>query len=751
MARKNKRNKEEVGEDWCFTCKDGGLLMICEFRNCIKAYHTACVGRDDSFLETGDRWVCGRHYCFLCNRASKFQCYCCPLAVCGCCIFDAEFAVVKGNKGFCIQCLRIALLIEENVDVDSDGGKVDFQDGETYECLFAEYYKVIKEKEGLNTQHVRTAHNLIKKGKYYKCDTELNEISEEEDEEADEDSDLVVVSDYGEAKKKSGIKKKYKRKCKSGEGRVKDKKMDFIGWGSRSLIAFLDHIGKDTSKEISQNDVASIIVEYCKENNLYYPGNKKKILCNEQLRSLLRRKSMNRNSIYNRLTPHFAENFYEMEDDMTSDSDERDEIGSVNQRKQRKLTSNIKSHEDQVSEEHLSNFAAIVTPNLKLVYLKRSLVVELSKGPETFDGKVMGSFVRVKSDPNDYLQDNPYQLVQVTGIKRSSRNGEINEEILLQLSGVPKHVPICKISDDDFSKEECEDLHRRMKNGLLKQPTIVELEQKARSLHEDITKHWIERELVLLQNRIDHANEKGWRRELYEYMNQKLELEKPEEQSRLLSHVPKVIPDVLDIKLTPDNSEGNDFPEFADGGACNNGNSKVNSSAGYQNDGTAPKSTAADDVSAPAEQNMGTLPSKQFHFELTPKVRQRESKAAFSEELTMESGSCDERKSRNSMNAERTIQDKKRVPMVQLLESSDDEERDANVPEGKQVVEDPESCIWHCFGPYGERRGPLSMSVLKRWCETSSYAPQFKVWKRGQSEEEAIPLPKALAQIFPSM
>uniref|UniRef100_A0A0A0L824 Uncharacterized protein n=1 Tax=Cucumis sativus TaxID=3659 RepID=A0A0A0L824_CUCSA len=37
--------------------------------------------------------------------------------------------------------------------------------------------------------------------------------------------------------------------------------------------------------------------------------------------------------------------------------------------------------------------------------------------------------------------------------------------------------------------EECEDLHQRMRNGLLRKPTVVELYEKAKSLHEDITKH----------------------------------------------------------------------------------------------------------------------------------------------------------------------------------------------------------------------------------------------------------------------
>ncbi|GKB87036.1 hypothetical protein Tco_0959308, partial [Tanacetum coccineum] len=37
--------------------------------------------------------------------------------------------------------------------------------------------------------------------------------------------------------------------------------------------------------------------------------------------------------------------------------------------------------------------------------------------------------------------------------------------------------------------KECEDLRQRFNDGLLKRPTIVEIEQNARLLHEDITKY----------------------------------------------------------------------------------------------------------------------------------------------------------------------------------------------------------------------------------------------------------------------
>ncbi|XP_031258480.1 zinc finger CCCH domain-containing protein 44-like [Pistacia vera] len=58
MGRRNKLKKEEIAEDWCFICKDGGSLRICDYRDCLKSYHPDCLGQDDSLLESKDQWAC---------------------------------------------------------------------------------------------------------------------------------------------------------------------------------------------------------------------------------------------------------------------------------------------------------------------------------------------------------------------------------------------------------------------------------------------------------------------------------------------------------------------------------------------------------------------------------------------------------------------------------------------------------------------------------------------------------------------
>ncbi|KAI9191358.1 hypothetical protein LWI28_007452 [Acer negundo] len=441
-----KLKKELVAEDWCFVCKDGGSLRICDYRDCLKAYHPECVGKDDSLLESNDRWTCNWHWCSVCNKAPKLYCFCCPSAVCRCCVNDAEFAVIRKNKGLCNCCLELAWLIEAKKDIDSNGSKVDFHDRDTTEFLFYEYWEIIKEKEGLTSEQVITVYNRLKND----SDSHEHDEVKEGTCESDDESQLDIFNDDTDRCKEIGKRKRMKGQHSAMKRKAKSKRTEFIRWGSEPLLEFLASIGKDTSTEMSQYVVMDIITEYCRKNMLFDPEKAKKINFDARLQALLRRKSVNRNSLYNLLTPHLAENLEPSEDELECGSKNIDKDDLAPRKRQHRLSSTEKSNtKAEVVNVQKSCFASIVPKNIKLIYLRKSLIEELSKQLETFEDKVTGTFVRVKSDPYDYFQKNSHMLVQVTGVQKTS---SMNSEIVLQVSNMVKEVPIRKLSDDDFSE-----------------------------------------------------------------------------------------------------------------------------------------------------------------------------------------------------------------------------------------------------------------------------------------------------------
>ncbi|XP_019171844.1 PREDICTED: zinc finger CCCH domain-containing protein 19-like isoform X2 [Ipomoea nil] len=586
------QTKEVIAEDWCFACKDGGELLLCDHRKCVKAYHPECVGKDESALTSDESWRCKWHSCLICDRASRYHCYCCPNAVCRRCTSDAKFVRVNKKYGFCNDCLKLALLVEENMDVDSEGESVDLKDRETYEGLFREYYEIIREKEGFDGDIVLKAKIRLDKDK---SDSDFDGTNEGEDEvrlssDSDENGYDSGGQKHGQRRKKLKIQKTNSHK------KEKSKKMVFHSWGSEALMRFLNLIGEDTKEELSPDDVERIILRYVKENKLFHPTKKRKIICDSKLQSILRRKEVNKNSVPKLLEGHFAANQEESEDDEISEDIEDGAEKTVEtyevERKQKSPDSDKpksgndkpksgndkpksgndkpksgndkpKSSKGIPKKEGLGNmfqsrYAAVVPENIKLVYLKKGLVQLLCKQPQEFQNKVVGSFVRVKSNPNDIRPRirSSFQLEQVTGIRCASV-AEENDEVMLRVSNMPNDISLSMLSDGEFSEEECAELRQKVKAGLLKKPILVELQQKATSLHEDIVKHWIPRERARLQNLINMANEKGWRRELYEYLAMKKNLDDPFGVSKLLQKVPVVIPDIEERDNTPEdiNSE----------------------------------------------------------------------------------------------------------------------------------------------------------------------------------------------------
>ncbi|XP_050378080.1 uncharacterized protein At5g08430 [Argentina anserina] len=530
----NKKKKREVeeekeSEDWCFLCKDGGDLLVCDYKDCLKVYHPGCVGKKRNFMNTGRHWTCGRHSCSMCCRTPSFYCLCCPNAsICKDCFSASEFTLLKGNNGLCKSCLKLILLAEENAQYGLEGEKIDFNDRETFECLFKECWEILKEQEGFTLDDVYSAYAALQ-GRNY--DSRFDSVDIVDSDESRDLTPSVSSVTVMEVQKTVGKNNRFQP-------------MEFTGWGSKPLIEFLRSIGKDTTKKLSQFDVESIISRYIEDNGLL--KQKKMVHCDNNLFSIFREKSINATKLYQLLEEHFADDITVIEDSGSEAEDEislEDKNKGTKSKKRRVMSSDVlTTDENRGPSMHKSGFASIIAENMKFVYIRRSLLEDLLKEPDHSESKILGTFVRVKNDPRDYLKRNSHQLSQVKGVKKIMAANGADFEIALQVSHVTKDIPISLLSDADFTQEECEDLRQQITEGLLEKLTVVELQEKAKILHEDITKHWIQKELVRLQNRVDYANEKGLRRELDEYLEQRERLKKPSEQERLLKQSPEVIP-----------------------------------------------------------------------------------------------------------------------------------------------------------------------------------------------------------------
>ncbi|XP_022718556.1 uncharacterized protein At5g08430-like isoform X2 [Durio zibethinus] len=534
---KKKMLEEDDAEDWCFVCKDGGKLLLCDYKGCGKAYHPRCVGMKNSVLKSEGRWFCWRHSCSACPGPAQLYCLCCPIAVCRLCVRSAQFLPVKLNKGMCETCLELALLAERNAEFNSQGDKLDFGDADTEEFMFKDYMEIIMKHEDLTFDDLHRAQLERKNDSGLESDKIDYKDAAITFSDGDTDTDLDPIDNSFRKRKKSQVRK-------------------YVGWGSKPLIDFLKSVGIDATEKLSQCEVYIIISKYILEKNLFCEEKKKKmVLCDEKLFSLFQKKLVQKNKIYDLLEAHFADTFEqsildENENDSGSCSVNKDERIMAECKRQRTLSMDKVPLDEKVDYAvQKSCYASIIAENIKLVYLRRSLVEELLMQPDNFEDKVLGSFVRVKGMSGNCSVKTSFQLLQVTGIKKTS-NASNNRGILLDVSCMSSNIPIHMLSDDDISEEECVDLQQRMKDGLLQKPTVVELEQKAKSLHEDITKNWIQRQLVSLQKKIDFANEKGLRYMLDQYLDEREKLKKSSEQQRLLQKLPTIIAEEIDLDLT---------------------------------------------------------------------------------------------------------------------------------------------------------------------------------------------------------
>ncbi|KAL0364974.1 UNVERIFIED_CONTAM: hypothetical protein Sangu_0595000 [Sesamum angustifolium] len=573
--------------------------------------------------------------------------------------------------------------------------RVDFTDHETYEGLFLEYYMNIKREGGFESGDIYAAQDLVKMKKNHQSGSGSEEFDGKEEEEQVSDSDDL---DYKKRCRRKCKGKRYQRKKSVMQTPAKSTR-NFIGWASRPLIEFLASIGKSTSEEMSQRDVTSIVNEYVKENKLFHPEKKKMITCDARLQPLFKRKIISKHRVYDLLEAHFAENHDESEDSDPEYDSEDNNGGKPNECKKQKCL-------DMGEKE----------------------AYELLKEPESFEEKVIGCFVRVKSDPYDYLSRNSYQLMQVKGVK-TVQNGDNNTEIVLLFSSVPKEIHLNLLSDDDFSEEECSDLRQKVAAGLLERPTVVSatMTSASRSTAISLTDCWIFYHIIL------KMQESGGN----------LESTIIPDLSELDSNTEDIMNDMKMDESAPKSIL--QYNQTIPSDRCqDNRRSEEKTHHGHASSPERKQPLPVSERALTQLLHGGTPNSALKHDNLTPGELLQLTSEEKTNKSEAEQSSLKSQDMHNEQATRKTGQDTSKAEVIELL--SDDDNADSSKITSvldNQETDDPERQKWCIQGPCGEQ-DKCTLSVLKRWSETSPYASKFKVWKEDQSEENAVWLPEAI-------
>ena len=285
--------------------------------------------------------------------------------------------------------------------------------------------------EHLNLVYLEEAHVILNR----KLDRNRSDSEKFPDE--DNMSDTNMFAENASVEKTISFDSKGKQnKANTSLKKGKTNKKTYIGWGSEELMQFLSSFGEDTSKSLDEAEIIGVIMAYIKNKNLF-KNNKKSFLCDDKLHLLFGRRKVGCKSIRKFLAVHLAANsvsedefFYGSEDDdvpimkkkpRVDGSEDDDDDGLIMKKKPRN-SMDLKIVK-RFSERNKRCFASLNENNIKLIYLRRSLVIDLLNHPDTFDQKVVGCFVRVKNAPivHKYeMPKNPYQLGLVTGKKKGS-------------------------------------------------------------------------------------------------------------------------------------------------------------------------------------------------------------------------------------------------------------------------------------------------------------------------------------------
>lgn len=795
--RKKAEQKTEEGEDVCFICYDGGDLVLCDRKSCTKAYHPTCVGRDQAFFQTKGPWTCGWHLCTVCEKPAKFLCHTCTFSVCEVCVKDSEFLRVRKNRGFCENCMPLVLMIEENKEVNSDGVKVDFGDKETWEYLFKDYWIELKEKLSLTLEEILKATHPFKDADFTE-DAESDETFDGIDasvSSSDSEMNQFVEEQYNIGRKRRRRSRKFVPGEQHNIGLEQETRRkeisstrEFSSWASKELLEFIGYLKEDAEKAISLFEVQQLLLTYIKENRLQDPRKRSLIICDERLRNLFGKPTVGQFEMLKLLESHLpskqscfvegnsthlsqgspTENDYNIELD-----DSREKVGKSVTDKRRKSR---KKMDDKVPRSNPNDFAAINVHNIGLIYMRRTLIEDLLEDLTSFNAKIVGSFVRIRIYGGN-RQEVYYRLVQVVGTKKvvdAYNTGRKITDIILEILNLTKKedVSIDAVSNQDFTEEECKRLRQSVRCGLVHRPTVSELQEKAKALHEVKLNDWFETELLRLSHLRDRASEKGLRKELRECVEKLQLLSSPDERARKLQETPDVIADPnvdpgydSDEEKTADNNQGAHSNQW-DKGSSKKGwdgghqistktldNSKRNTSSWGQSAWERGPGIAESHGWSHNDNENNNQNNKSTSWNWGTEKAGNERKFSGWESQTVSVKKSDDSNTGWSgsyagtaiLDPSSNLQQEQNESQIHTSSTIVDEF--SSRPDLKEEVSETEK-VWHYKDPTGKIQGPFSMFQLRKWNTTGFFPIDLRIWKTHEKEDDSILLTYALTGKF---
>ncbi|KAI7728227.1 hypothetical protein M8C21_023423 [Ambrosia artemisiifolia] len=456
------------------------------------------------------------------------------IVVSGFAVYNISAVREKEKKCLCEACMRTVMLIEK----PENQGDVNFDDKNSWEHLFKDYWIETKAKHNLSLAELEQAKNPWKKtGKQ-------ESLMAEPDIKDDNDSGSDNPPENRKTRKSKRNAKKQKSNKEDDSSTGAAAGSDDAEWVSKDLLEFVTHMRNGDSSVISQYEVQDLLLEYIKRNKLRDPNRKSQIICDARLENLFGKPRVAHIEMLKLLESHFLVKEDSQIDDFQGTVVDTDISPVDDKDKKRK---GRKKSDKRGPQSNRDDYAAIDTHNISLIYLRRKLVEDLLDDMEKFHEIIVGTFVRIRISGAHQKQD-MYRLVQVTGTSEAARYtlSKRTTCTMLEILNLDKTetISIDNISNQDFMEDECKRLRQSIKCGLISRLTVGDVLDKAMELQPVRVNDWFETEVVRLNHLRDRASDLGRKKEypffiieLYCYM---LSGYTPEERARRLDECPLV-------------------------------------------------------------------------------------------------------------------------------------------------------------------------------------------------------------------